>query len=850
MAGNGCVSTESGDSRIARIGNRLLDLYSAAILDRPRFALLFTVALVGLSTLGLPRFAIDASSDSLLLEADEALELYRAVRARYGSDDYLILTYAPEDDLFSESVLDRLEELRRDLASIEQIEAVTSILDVPLFESPPLAPRELSSGAPTLTDERTDLALARTELRQSPLYRNRVLSADGTTTAMQLDLERDERYLRLLDERDRLRSRRLERGLTAEEKAQLREVGREIDAQREAAHEETAAAVASVRAVIADYDHAAEIHLGGLPMISTDMLAFIRHDLAVFGMALVVMLSLLLTLIFRSVRWVLLPLLVCAATILSMMGLLGLMRWPVTVVSSNFVSLLLILTLSLTVHLAVRYRELCGGDADADQYALVRETVRTKFAPALLTAVTTMVAFASLTVAGIRPVIDFGWMMVTGIAVAFLMTFLILPATLVMLSREREAAFGFFARPATRLFARLTNRHPLALLGTFLFIAVASVYGLTRLSVDNRFIDYFDESTEIYRGMSIIDRKLGGTTPLDVVVDAPADASEGAGESGAGDDLGDLNELYGQDSAGFAAESAWMNTRRLDDIARMHEFLAGRPEIGKVLSLDTTMYVFRQLAGEDGVDNFTLSVIYERMPEAVREAILWPYISREGDQIRFAARVYESSPDLERDELLGEIRTHFVDEIGVDAGNLYLTGVFVLYNNVLKSLFDSQVKTAGAVSVAVLLMFAVAFRSITVGLVALVVNVFGAAVVLAVMGVLKVPLDIMSITIAAIVIGIGVDDTVHYAHRYRDERARNDDHDEIVRRCHASVGFAMFYTTVTIILGFSVLAFSNFVPTIYFGLLTGFAMAIALFANLTLLPLLLQRIHAFASRSR
>lgn len=840
------MSTESGGSRFARIGDALLGVYAAAVLDRPRTALVATAILVGLSTIGLPRFAIDASSDSLLLEADEALEVYRAVRARYGSDDYLILTYAPDGDLFSEEVLGRLGRLREELAAVEQIEAVTSILDVPLFESPPLTPRELSSGAPTLTDERTDVSLARKELTQSPLYRNLVLSADGSTTAMQLDLERDERYLELLDERDRLREQRLGGALSADDKARLREVGREIDARREAAHEATAAAVASVRAVIAGHGDAAEIHLGGLPMISTDMLAFIRHDLVVFGVALVIMLSLLLTLIFRSVRWVLLPLLVCAATIVSMIGLLGLMRWPVTVVSSNFVSLLLILTLSLTVHLAVRYRELCAADEDTDQYGLVRETVRTKFAPALLTAVTTMVAFASLTVAGIRPVIDFGWMMVSGISVAFVMTFLILPAALVLMSRERDTGFGFFAMPVTRMLASLTNRHPFTLLGTAIVIAVVSIVGLTHLSVDNRFIDYFDESTEIYRGMSIIDRKLGGTTPLDVVVDAPEGAVPDAATGEAGDDLAALDELYGTDSAGFAADSAWMNTRRLDDVERMHEFLAGRPEIGKVLSLDTTMYVFEQLAGEDGVDNFTISVIYERLPEAVREAILWPYLSREGDQIRFAARVYESNPDLERDDLLDDISAHFENEIGISPDSFDLTGVFVLYNNVLKSLFDSQVKTAGAVSVAVLLMFAAAFRSLTVGLVALVPNLLGAAFVLAVMAVLDVPLDIMTITIAAIAIGIGVDDTVHYVHRYREERARTDDHDEVVRRCHASVGFAMFYTTVTIILGFSVLAFSNFVPTIYFGLLTGFAMAIALLGNLTLLALLLQRVHAFA----
>jgi len=421
------------------VSGRLLAAFEAAVIDRPKQVLVLLAVMIGLLATQLPKFSLDASSDSLLLESDTGIQFYRAVRARYGDDEYLIVTYNPERDLFSDEGLATLGDLRNELASLEATESVVSILDVPLLESPPLSTDQLAGGAPTLLDERTDRSLAEVELKTSPLYANRLMSADGGTTALQVNLVTSDAWARLSRREADLREQRLEDGLDADERRELKRLEGRLDQLLAEEQERTMAAVSAVREVLDRYRDRAEIHLGGVPMINADMIRFIRHDLVVFGVGLVVALAALLALIFRKPRWVILPLSSCAATVVTMMGLLALAGWPVTVVSSNFVSLMLILTLSLNVHLVVRYRELHNLKPEAGQRELVMGTIENKFAPSLYTALTTMVAFGSLVVSDIRPVIDFGWMMVIGLAVAFIMTFLVLPASLALNLPQRDS---------------------------------------------------------------------------------------------------------------------------------------------------------------------------------------------------------------------------------------------------------------------------------------------------------------------------------------------------------------------------------------------------------------------------
>lgn len=817
---------------------RLSAMVEAAVINRPKKILTLLAIMVGLLATQLPQFSLDASSDSLLLESDTGIQFYRAVRARYGDDDYLIVTWNPGENLFSDRGLDVLGDLREELASLESVESVVSILDVPLLRSPPLSTDQLAVGAPTLLDKRTDRELAEQELKTSPLYANRLMSADGGTTALQVNLVTGDAWARLSERQAGLREQRLRDGLDTDERRELRNIERRLDQLLEEEQARTMAAVAAVRDVLDRYRDHADIHLGGVPMINADMIRFIRHDLVVFGAGLVVALAALLALAFRKLRWVVLPLASCAATVVTMMGLLALTGWAVTVVSSNFISLMLILTLSLNVHLVVRYRELHNRKPDATQRELVMSTIENKFAPSLYTALTTMVAFGSLVVSDIRPVIDFGWMMVLGMSVAFSLTFLILPASLALIPPGKPPAISHFTNRITGCFTKLIRRLPKTTLTVYAVVMVASVAGILQLSVDNRFIDYFKSDTGIHQGMKVIDERLGGTTPLDIVLDADPEFLENQEE--------EAGELAMLGDPGFAATSYWYNTARLPTIDKAHEYVDSLDDIGKVLSLATTADILRQFTGEDSLDNIQLSVIYKRLPDDVHEQLVKPYLSEDGQQIRIAARVYETSDSLERDALLETIRDYLIDDLGLVPERVHLTGLMVLYNNVLQSLLGSQISTAAVVAIAVFLMFAISFRSLRVAALASVPTIVSAAFVLGLMSALGVPLDIMTITIAAIAVGIGVDDTIHYVYRFQEEFAETNDYDLTIERCHSSIGHAMYYTSVIIMLGFSILALSSFVPTIYFGLLTGLAMLIALVANMTLLPLLFSKLEVMA----
>jgi hypothetical protein len=818
---------------------RLLSLYNRLILGHPVISLLLTLLLVGGIGWFARDFRLDASADSLVLENDADLQYYREVRQRYGSDDFLIITYTPQGQLFAPETLSDLRRLRDSLREMERVAEVVSILDVPLIDNPQVSLANLSEEVRTLESPDTDPERARSELLSSPLYHNLIISDDGRTTALRLTFERDTTYHSLLERRDELREQRRSTGLSEDEEAELERITDEFRDYSAMATDRESADIARVRRIMDNHRDKAELHLGGIPMIVSDMISFIRGDLATFGLGVLVFLVVMLVIILRRPRWVILPLLCCFATVLFMFGYLGLAEWRVTVVSSNFISLLLIITLSLTVHLVVRYQELHKARPDADQHSLVLEMVRSKTLPSLYTTLTTIVAFVSLLISGIRPVIDFGWMMAIGLAVAFLLSFIILPAGLMLLPPLSFHPRHDLTGALTAGFERLIERHGTPVLLLFVGLAGLSAVGISQLTVENRFIDYFKQSTEIYQGLELIDRKLGGTTPLDVLVDADPqwlkEQHQGT-EAPLEDD-----PFASEEEAGLTDTSYWYNNYRLETIQQIQTALDQLPESGKVLSMATTFSLMRRLNGDEPLDNLLLSVVYKKLPPEIKETMFDPYLANDGNQLRFALRINETGKELQRNRLLRTIRHQLVDEIGLDDRQVHISGMFVLYNNVLRSLYRSQILTLGAVFLAIMAMFVVLFRSLPLALIAIVPNLIAASSVLGLMGWLGIPLDIMTITIAAITIGIAVDDTIHYVHRFIDEIGHDRDYRAAIRRCHASVGRAMYYTTITVVAGFSILVLSNFKPTIYFGLLTGLAMAVAIISNLSLLPLLLLR---------
>jgi len=807
-------------------------LYKKLVLDKPVITLFITLLIIAFLSFFIKDFKLDASADSLVLENDEDLRYYRGTRAIYGSDEYLFITYAPYSDLFSQKILDNLNALQTDLENIERVEFVTSLLNVPLINSPKVTISQLTKHTPTLKSPQTDIALAKKEFLESPLYSNLIISEDGKTTALQVFFKQDETYATLLKKRNALRLKDLENKLTKLEQQNLEQVSRDFKRYSASLADQQQADIASVRNILDKYRNHAEIHLGGPPMIVSDMVDYIERDINVFGFAVLIFLVVLLTLFFRKPRWVILPLTICLAASLGMIGFLGLMEWRVTVVSSNFISLMLILTLSLAVHLIVRYRELHSSAPLSTQKTLVWETVRSKAEPAFYTAITTMVAFGSLLVSGIRPVIDFGWMMVFAVTLAFILAFVMFPTGLLFLQPGQAKAQHDFTGAITRFFAHLIERHGNTVFATYIIIIVLSIVGITSLTVENRFIDYFKQSTEIYQGMVTIDRDLGGTTPLEVILEPDKEY------------FNELEELITEgiidlESAGISGTSYWFNIFQLDEVEKIHNYLEGLPETGKVLSLATSTKLMTQLNDGKPLDNVSLSVIYKRLPESIKESLFKPYMTDDGNQVRFTIRVFESDVTLKRQELLNKIRKELEQKFDLAPEQIHLTGMVVLYNNMLQSLFKSQILTLGVVFLAILVMFMVLFRSIKIAMIAIIPNIFAAVFVLGLIGWLNIPLDIMTITIAAITIGIAVDDTIHYVHRFMEEFPKDRDYWATVKRCHSSIGKAMYYTSITITLGFSILVLSNFIPTINFGLLTGVAMVAALIADLTLLPLLL-----------
>lgn len=833
--------------------NKLFSLYEILVLRRPLVTLVVTLLLIGWLGTHIPNFRLDASADSLVLEGDEDLEYFREISKRYASEDFLLVTYSPHGELFSRPVLDRIEQLRTDLAAVEGVSSVVTILDIPLLQSPPATLEQVADGTGirSLRDPDIDFELVREELRTSPVYEDLLTSKDGRTTALQVNLQRDEHYFKLLRERDELRELANQRHLTQAEHIQLKQAEQVFRDYAFAASERQSALVDSVRGILDNYRDDAQVFLGGVPMIAADMITFVKNDLVTFGAGIIIFIVVTMTVIFRRFAWVALPLLTCLLSATFMLGLITWMDWRMTVISSNFVALLLIITLSITIHLVVRYRELLSERSDLSQRELVRQTAYLMAKPCIYTALTTVVAFASLVFSGIRPVIDFGWMMTIGVSVALALAFIILPTTMSLLKKPDMSSARENAESTTVHFAAFTEKHGKLILVASTLLTVLSIWGITRLEVENRFIDYFHESTEIYQGMEVIDAKLGGTIPLVVIIDPPKEEQKTAApavsvavdsasqqvdadiEFGGGFD--DFEDDFGDEASVDA--SYWFNRAGLARIEEVHDYLDSLGETGKVLSIATFYKLLRQLTS--GIDDIQLALIQQKLPDGIGDILVKPYLNEELDQIRISVRVMETSHTLKRDQLLKDIRHHLVDELGFEAGQVHLSGMLVLYNNMLQSLYKSQILTLGVVFVAIVLMFLVLFRSISIALIAITPNLLAAGIVLGGMGLVGIPLDIMTVTIAAITVGIAVDDTIHYVHRFQAEFPRDRNYIATMYRCHRSIGQAMYYTSITIIIGFSILALSNFNPSIFFGLLTGVAMFAALLGALLLLPQLM-----------
>ncbi len=824
----------------------MYSLYRKLIVDYPKWVLVGVLLLV----LGLGYYAtkleIDASAETLLLEDDPDLAFAREVNRRFEGGDDLVVAYTPRTPLLSDTTLTTITEMSSAIERLPMVTSVDSIVTLPLLFSPPKALTDIVDGVETLQNSHPDRALVKEEFLTNPLYKGRLVSKDFTTTAILIHLKRDTRYRELLQKRNTLRRKAKTTGLTPKEQEDYRKIKQAFKVHRDTMRLYNDETIAQIRAILHRYQTTGRLFLGGVNMIASDIVGYVKSDLLVYGTTLIVLLMLILWVVFREVRWIVIPVVISAMAVVAITGALGFFGWEITVISSNFIALQLIITLSIILHLIVRYRELVVTQPELSHDAVIVESVRSKWAPTFFAIITTIAGFASLVFSDIKPIMNLGWMMSAGIFLSLLITFMVFPAMLALLpksrvvvrTRETTSAFSFVGHTKAWV---LRDRWGIGVV-TLLAI-VFTLTGASQLIVENSFINYFKKDTEIYQGMRVIDEKLGGTTPLDVILTFKSQPESSDTSSSTEEEEDDFDAEF-EESANDAAY--WFTQEKMEQVIRVHNYLEKIDTIGSVVSLATVLEIGKRLNGGQPLDGLTLALLYNKLPQRYREMILAPYVNVEANQVRIATRVRDSDPTLRRDALLkkiaSDLNTTLVDPKMAD---YHLSNLMVLYNNMLQSLFDSQIKTLGFTLAILFGMFLLLFRSLKITLIALGVNIVSVSLVFGVMGWLHIPLDIMTITIAAIAIGIGVDDTIHYIHRFEEEYQIDRDYLSAMVRTHESVGYAMLYTTVTIMIGFSILMLSNLIPTIYFGLLTVVVMAVALVANMVLLPKLLVRLRAF-----
>ncbi len=811
----------------------LVDLYDRAILGHPRTVLAVLLVVFLVLGAGLSKFRLDASADSLLLENDPDLRHFRDLAQRYNTRDFLFITVTPREGLFERESLDLIAALRSDLRQIPAVESVTSVLDVPLVKNVPGKLSEVATKYRTLESSDVKMPRAEEELTQSPIYRNVVISPDARTTAIRVVLRDDAQYRALQFERGDLLFKRASGALTADEAARLDEIEPLYRAQKERADIANHEAIETLRALIARYEDRAEIHLGGISMIADDMITFVRSDIVIFGIGALVLAVGMLGYIFRELRWVLIPVTTCAYCTVVILGLLGYIGWPLTVISSNFIALTLILTISINIHLIVRYRELYGEQPQWDQATLVRRMAHDMASPCMYTSLTSIIGFASLVTSDIKPIIDFGWMMTMSLFVVYVVIFTLVPATMMLLRRkpprtDDAGEFGF-----TEYLARFTDWHGRTVLVSSFAIAVAAVIGISRLQVENSFINYFKKDTEIYQGLKQVDETLGGTTPLEIILKFPPPPAQAPPE-GVDQDLADL---FGDEPT--PKSEYWFTPQKVERIKAVHDYLEQIPGVGKVSSLASLVRVAEDLNKGREFDPFELNVIYKRIPERLKREMLSPYVSIDDDEARISLRILDSMPDLRRQDLIERIQTGLQHDLGLDPAEFEVAGLLVLYNNMLQSLYSSQILSIGGAMLGVVLTLWFLFRNLRAAIVGVIPNLLAAMAVLGFMGWMRIPLDMMTIMVASLTMGIAVEDCIHYLYRYRLEYARFRDGLTTMYHCHSSIAKAGFYTTLVVCFGFSILMLSNFIPSILFGLLTTVAMTIAILAALTLMPKLI-----------
>ena len=786
----------------------LSHLYQNIILKKPKS--IFLILIIALLSFGYfsKDFRLDASSDTLLIEGDPDLEYLREITDRYGSKDFLVLTYTPNERMISEVSINNLLSIKYKIQSLDWVHSVITLLDIPLLNNSDAPLQERLESFKTLKDDGIDKERGFKEILNSPVFRNFVISKDGNTSGIIVYLKKDQTPKQLLNQNKK-------------------EIENYKDTLKKKNHEN----ILQIREIIKSYDDVGKIYLGGIPMIADDMMSFIKSDIVVFGLGVFLFIIATLWFVFRNLIWIIIPISSCFFSVFIMVGFLGLLGWKVTVISSNFIALMLILTMAMNIHISTRFLQLRSEFPDLSNFEIISITTKKMFWPIAYTVLTTICAFLSLIFSGIKPIIDFGWMMTFGLITSFIITFSLLPTLLNFFSNNNVEIREDKESLITSFFGKVSINRKNIIFTLTGFVIILSVIGISRLEVENSFINYFNKDTEIYKGMKLIDEKLGGTTPLEIILKFPDKEKPNTDEDDEFEDWGD-DEIINDDKY-------WFTKDKIDKIDAIHKYLDELPAVGKVLSFSSIIEVATQLNNNKPLGTLEMGVLYSKIPEKIKKDIIDPYISIKDNEARISLRIIDSQENLRRNDLIKKINYDLQNKLNLEKEEFKLAGVLILFNNLLQSLFKSQILTLGLVMIGIFIMFMILFRNMKLSLIGVVPNFIAAFFILGIIGLLGIPLDMMTITIAAITIGIAVDNSIHYIYRFKEEFEKNNNYNETLKTCHSTVGVAILNTSITIVFGFSILVLSKFIPTIYFGLFTGIAMMLAMISVLTLLPSLI-----------
>lgn len=821
--------------------------FTALVIRKPIVILVLMLALVAVCGIYIKNLNIDASPDSLLLESDPDLKYYREVHRHYGTDEFIIVGYKPNSELLNDSTIGFINQISEKFKNIEGVSSVTSLSNVPLLHQIQRDKKTGETSFSNLLSSQVDIDKAKAEFTTSPIYLNNLVDESLSTTAIKVDIQKNTTLIGLLEEKYVFLEKQNNQPLSDDDKDALETLRANILLERQSINKRYKDVLREVREIIGSAGNEGGFYLAGAPLIGNDMKVFVGKDIKTFGVAILSIMILVLFLFFRKPAWIFLALICGILNVVLVAGLASLLDFQLTIISSNFVALLIIFSITLSIHVIIRYQETQKLQPNKALDENLKSALSQIITPCFYMILTSAIAFFSLIVSDINPVIIFGYIMILGLICAFLLTFTVLPSLIKLIKpQSKEIEEDKSATLLENLLNVIINNKTLTitiLVGMF----ALNIIGISQITVENRFIDYFKKTTDIYQGLELIDQELGGTVPLEVMLEV--DDSQGKEDEDQEEDeeFGDyLANLEGtQDD--FTAQSYWYNRSGIKKINKIHRYLESLPQVGKVLSLSSTEEVFRTINKGEPLEDFHLSLVYTKIPDNVKQVLISPYVSTDGGQARILARIKDSDHTLIRNDLLNKIKADLNEEFIKNGESVRLTGISVLYNNVLQSLFRSQILTLGTVFVCIFVMLIFLFRNFKLAVIGTLPNIFTALFILGLMGVLKIPLDIMTITIAAITIGIGVDYAIHYIHRYKKEFAQNGNNFQAIHKSQTTVGKALYFTSITITLGFIILVLSNFVPSIYFGMLTSIAMLVALFATFSIIPLLLSTMEPLKS---